>query len=215
MRRSYYFFPKLVLGKPTDAFIDKTSRWPLPRSRDALSLLVGHCASPSDRIGSYNLPAPDHDLFEAHPTACTLYLDHIVHGRDRGRSLASRGSTARRVHFVDGSERRDRPPRLRHRLPAKLPVHGSEPHSGRARAAQSSSSTPSIASIDDLFVVGLFEPAEGGVWQLADYQAKLVASFIVALASGCKARRGLVPQAEGERHAGYRPWHPLQGHALA
>jgi len=26
----------------------------------------------------------------------------------------------------------------------------------------------------------LFEPAEGGVWQLADYQARLIASFIVA-----------------------------------
>jgi hypothetical protein len=36
---------------------------------------------------------------------------------------------------------------------------------------------------DDLFVAGLFEPAEGGVWQLADYQARLIASFIVALAS--------------------------------
>ena len=33
---------------------------------------------------------------------------------------------------------------------------------------------------DDLFVVGLFEPAEGGVWQLADYQAKLIAAFISA-----------------------------------
>jgi NADH dehydrogenase FAD-containing subunit len=36
--------------------------------------------------------------------------------------------------------------------------------------------------LDDLFVVGLFEPAEGGVWQLADYQARLIASFIVAKA---------------------------------
>ena len=29
MRRSYYFFPKLVFGKPTDVFIDYTSRIPL------------------------------------------------------------------------------------------------------------------------------------------------------------------------------------------
>ena len=36
--------------------------------------------------------------------------------------------------------------------------------------------------LDDLFVAGLFEPAEGGVWQLADYQARLIASFIVAKA---------------------------------
>ena len=32
MRRSYYFFPKIVFGKPTDTFIDLTSRWPLPRA---------------------------------------------------------------------------------------------------------------------------------------------------------------------------------------
>jgi hypothetical protein len=40
--------------------------------------------------------------------------------------------------------------------------------------------------LDDLFVAGLFEPAEGGVWQLADYQAQLIASFIVACASDPK-----------------------------
>jgi hypothetical protein len=33
---------------------------------------------------------------------------------------------------------------------------------------------------DDFFVCGLFEPAEGGVWQIADYQARLIAAFIVA-----------------------------------
>jgi len=37
--------------------------------------------------------------------------------------------------------------------------------------------------LDDLFVAGLFEPAEGGVWQLADYQARLITSFLVASAS--------------------------------
>ncbi len=31
MRRTYYFFPKTVFGKPTDVFIDYTSRIPLPR----------------------------------------------------------------------------------------------------------------------------------------------------------------------------------------
>jgi hypothetical protein len=33
---------------------------------------------------------------------------------------------------------------------------------------------------DDFFVAGLFEPAEGGVWQIADYQARLIAAFIKA-----------------------------------
>ena len=128
MRRSYYFFPKLILGKPADAFIDKTSRWPLPRSVMRYLYWWGLRIT----VGShwkYNLPAPDHKLFEAHPTACTLYLDHIAHGRIVTKPGIERldGKT---VHFADGSERRDRSHRLRHRLPAKLPVHGPELHSG-------------------------------------------------------------------------------------
>ncbi|MGH9807742.1 MAG: hypothetical protein ACRD9W_10865, partial [Terriglobia bacterium] len=37
--------------------------------------------------------------------------------------------------------------------------------------------------LDDFFVAGLFEPAEGGVWQIADYQARLIAAFIKACES--------------------------------
>ena len=128
MRRSYYFFPKLVFGKPTDTFIDLTSRWPLPRSVMRKLYWWGMRVT----VGShwrYNLPAPDHGLFEAHPTACTLYLDHIVHGRIVAKPGIER-LDGRRVHFADGSERRIRSHRIRYRLPAKLPVHGSKPHPG-------------------------------------------------------------------------------------
>ena len=41
MRRSYYFFPKMVLGRPTDSFVDLTSRWPLPRAVMRKLYLVG------------------------------------------------------------------------------------------------------------------------------------------------------------------------------
>ena len=195
MRRSYYFFPKLVLGKPTDAFIDQTSRWPLPRSVMrylywwGLRIIVGS-------HWQYDLPAPDHKLFEAHPTACTLYLDHIVHGRI---------VTKPGIERLDGKTRAFR----RWQRARRSTSSSTPPASGQASrswtratfwmrtAAPSSSSTPSTASIDDLFVAGLFEPAEGGVWQLADYQAKLIASFIVAMASDPEARR-MVPQAEGD-----------------
>src|SRR5215210_1369411 len=59
MRRSYYFFPKMVFGKPTDVIIDLTSRWPVPRAfmrwlyRLGMLVLVG----PHRR---YGLPEPDH-----------------------------------------------------------------------------------------------------------------------------------------------------------
>jgi len=183
MRRSYYFFPKLILGKPADAFIDKTSRWPLPRSMMRYLYWWGLRIT----VGShwkYNLAAPDHKLFEAHPTACTLYLDHIVHGRIVAKPGIERPD-GKRVHFADGtSEEFD------------LIVYATGfrpcfPFMDQSLILDSQGRSKLFIHTfdrehDDLFVVGLFEPAEGGVWQLADYQAKLVASFIVALASDAK-----------------------------
>jgi cation diffusion facilitator CzcD-associated flavoprotein CzcO len=177
MRRSYYFFPKMVLGKPTDVFIDLTSRWPLPRSvmrflyKLGMRVLVG----PHHR---YGLPAPDHDLFEAHPTACTTYLDHIVHGRIVTKPGIERLDGAR-VRFTDGSEEE---------IDLLVYATGFRPsfpfmdHS--YILGEDGSSKLFIHTfhreLDDFFVAGLFEPAEGGVWQLADCQARLIASFIVA-----------------------------------
>jgi hypothetical protein len=71
--------------------------------------------------------------------------------------------------------------------------------------------------LDDLFVVGLFEPAEGGVWQLADYQAKLIASFIVASASDPKRAAWFRKlKAKGRPDIGHgipfknTPWHQFE-----
>ena len=134
-------------------------------------------------IGShwrYGLPAPDHDLFEAHPTACTLYLDHIVHGRIVAKPGVE-SLNGKTVRFVDGSEEE---------VDLLVYATGFRPsfpfmdqgyildEQGRSKLFIHTFSR----ELDDLFVAGLFEPAEGGVWQLADYQAKLIASFIVASA---------------------------------
>jgi cation diffusion facilitator CzcD-associated flavoprotein CzcO len=179
-RRSYFFFPKLVFGKPTDTFIDLTSRWPLPRRvmrklyRLGLRIQIG-----SHR--RYDLPAPDHDLFEAHPTSCTLYLDHIVHGRIIAKPGVE-NFNGRTVRFADGSEEE---------VDLIVYATGFRPsfpfmdqsyildEDGRSKLFIHTFSR----ELDDLFVAGLFEPAEGGAWQLADYQARLIASVIVAEAS--------------------------------
>ena len=183
MRRSYFFFPKIVFGKPTDTFIDLTSRWPLPRSvmrklyRLGLRIVVGS-------HHRYDLPAPDHDLFEAHPTACTLYLDHIVHGRIVTKPGIERLDGAR-VHFTDGSvEEFDL-------IVYATGFRPSFPFMDQSYILYETGRSKLFIhtfhrEFDDLFVAGLFEPAEGGVWQLADYQAKLIASFIVACASDPK-----------------------------
>jgi cation diffusion facilitator CzcD-associated flavoprotein CzcO len=214
MRRTYYFFPKMVFGKPTDVFIDLTSRWPLPRSvmrflyKVGMRVLVG----PHHR---YGLPKPDHDLFEAHPTACTTYLDHIVHGRIAVKPGIER-LDGKRVIFTDGSEEEiDLLVYATGFKPSFPFMDASTILDGEGRSKLFIHTFH--RELDDLFVVGLFEPAEGGVWQLADYQARLIASFIAAGASDPKRAswfRALKARANPDIGHGIAwkdsPWHRLE-----
>jgi cation diffusion facilitator CzcD-associated flavoprotein CzcO len=214
MRRTYYFFPKMVFGKPTDVFIDLTSRWPLPRSvmrmlyKLGMRVLVG----PHHR---YGLTAPDHDLFEAHPTSCTTYLDHIVHGRIAVKPGIERLDGAR-VRFTDGGE--EEIDLLVYATGFKV----SFPFLDPSLILEADGSSKLFIhtfhrELDDFFVAGLFEPAEGGVWQLADCQARLIASFIVACARDEKRAswfRALKARSHPDIGHGipYRdtPWHKFE-----
>jgi len=178
MRRSYFFFPKLIFGKPTDVFVDLTSRWPLPRRflrwvyTKGLKVLFGSHEN-------YGLPDPDHKLFEAHPTAASTYLDHLAHGRIVPKPAIAR-LEGPHVIFEDGSKEE-----------ADLVVCATGFHVRFPFIDETTILQPDGRSMlflhafhrdyDNLFVAGLMEPAEGGVWQLADYQAKLIASYIVAM----------------------------------
>jgi hypothetical protein len=183
MRRSLYFFPKMVFGKPTDVIIDLTSRWPLPRSFMRLLYRLGMLifVGPHRR---YGLPEPDHGLFEAHPTACTLYLDHLVHGRIVTKPDIAR-LDGRQVHFADGSAEEIDLIVYATGYRTSFPFLSSDLILDASGASKLFMHT-FHREFDDLFVAGLFEPAEGGVWQLADYQGQLIASFIVACASDPK-----------------------------
>ena len=177
MRRTYYFFPKLLFGKPTDTVIDRVSQAPLPRKfmyglyKLGMLILIGS----HER---YGLPKPDHDLFEAHPTASNTYLDHLTHGR----VVAKPGVThmeGKRVYFTDETSAdfdmviwatgfrvhfpfMDDSYVLDEEGWSKLFIHTFH------------------RDWDDFFAVGLFDPAEGGVWQVADHQARLIAAFITS-----------------------------------
>jgi hypothetical protein len=178
MRRTYYFFPKTVFGKPTDVFIDYASRVPLPRKLMRLLYRWGMriVGGPHRRFGQER---PDHDLFEAHPTACNTYIDHLIHGRTVVKPGIER-LDGRRVIFSDGSAEE-----------IDLVVWATGFRPSFPFIDQSYILNPDGTSklfihtfhreLDDFFVVGLFEPAEGGVWQIADYQARLIACFIAAL----------------------------------
>ncbi len=177
MRRTYYFFPKSLFGKPTDVVIDKLSRVPLPRpfmhALYKLGMLV--------LIGShkrFGLPEPDHKLFEAHPTACNTYLDHIMHGRITAKPAITR-LDGKRVYFDDDTSQE---------VDLLVWATGFRPHFPFMddRHVFDEKGWPSLfihtfhREWDDFFVCGLFEPAEGGVWQIADYQARLIAAFVTA-----------------------------------
>ncbi|MGH6737360.1 MAG: flavin-containing monooxygenase [Methyloceanibacter sp.] len=177
MRRSYYFFPKMLFGKPTDAVIDRLSHLPLPRRFMYAVYKLGMWIL----IGSherYGLPKPDHKLFEAHPTACTTYLDHIVHGRIATKPGIER-LEGKRVYFADEtSEEIDL-------LIWATGFRVNFPFMDDAYVLDEKGNSKLFIHTfhrewDDLFVVGLFEPAEGGVWQIADYQARLIAAFLLA-----------------------------------
>ena len=214
MRRTYYFFPKMVFGKPTDWFVDVTSRIPLPRSvmrlfyRFGMRVLVG----PHHR---YGLERPDHNLFEAHPTACNTYLDHLIHGRIAVKPGIER-LDGKRVIFTDGTaEEVDLliwATGYRPSFPFMDPAYILD-EQGRSKLFIHTFDRER----DDFFVVGLFEPAEGGVWQIADYQARLIAAFIKAQESDPKRAqwfRALKARANPDIGHGIKwkdtPWHRFE-----
>jgi len=214
MRRSYYFFPKLIFGRPMDVFVDLTSRWPVPRAflRWLYTMGLKVIFGPHK---NYGLPDPDHKLFEAHPTAASTYLDHIAHGRIIPKPAISRFDGSR-VIFEDGSEEEADlviyATGFRVRFPfidEGLILHPD----GRSKLFLHAFHR----DLDNLFVMGLMEPAEGGVWQLVDYQARLIASFIVAMErDAAKARWFHDLKADAEPDVGhgiaYRDtaWHKFE-----
>ena len=214
MRRTYYFFPKMVFGKPTDWFVDVTSRIPLPRSvmrlfyRFGMRVLVG----PHHR---YGLERPDHNLFEAHPTACNTYLDHLIHGRIAVKPGIER-LDGKRVVFTDGStEEIDLliwATGFRVSFPFVDPSYILD-EQGRSKLYIHTFHR----ELDDLFVAGLFEPAEGGVWQIADFQGRLIAAFIKAQENDPKRAdwfRSLKAHAQPDIGHGIKwqdtPWHRFE-----
>jgi cation diffusion facilitator CzcD-associated flavoprotein CzcO len=214
MRRTYYFFPKTVFGKPTDVFVDYTSRIPLPRAlmrlfyRFGMRVVVG----PHHRFG---LERPDHNLFEAHPTACNTYLDHIIHGRITVKPGLER-LDGKKVRFLDGSEEEV------DLLVWATGFRPSFPFMHRSHILDEQGRSKLFIHTfhrerDDFFVAGLFEPAEGGVWQIADYQARLIASFIGACANDPKRAawfRALKAQDNPDIGHGIKwkdtPWHRFE-----
>ena len=177
MRRTYYFLPKFAFGRPMDKWLDRTQRWPVPRRflrwmyGSAIYFLVG----PYERLG---LPTPDHKILESHPNSAPAYLDHLAHKRIVPRRDIERFE-GKRVIFTNGEE-----------TEVDLVIfatgyHLSFPFMDKRYIANEDGSTSLFMNtchreMDNLFACGLVQPADGGFWQLADYQGQLIATFVVA-----------------------------------
>lgn len=96
LRRGYWFLPKTLLGRPSVELVKPWMPIWLQRvvMRALLRIVVG-------RYEEYGLPAPDHRLYEHHPTVSTEILHYLKHGRLAPRPDVRRfdGPT---VEFMDG-----------------------------------------------------------------------------------------------------------------
>jgi hypothetical protein len=177
MRHTYYFLPKFIFGRPMDKWLDRTQRWPVPRKflRWLYGMAIFMVVGPYERLG---LPKPDHKILESFPNSASAYLDHLAHQRIKPRRDVARFDGKRAI-FTDGEETEV------DLIVYATGYHLSFPFMDKSYIANEDGSSPLFLQIchremDNLFACGLVQPADGGFWQLADYQAQLIASFVVA-----------------------------------
>lgn len=178
MRRSTYFVPKFIFGRPMDGIISFCEKIPMPRGlRNRLythwhRLMVG-------KNERYGLPEPEHRIMDTHPTMNTVLPQLAAHGRI-GIKPELVEFAGNKVRFSDGSE-----------VEADLVVFATGYEIALPFLDESLIFGPDKRPLlylnvfhpqyNDLFAVGLIQ-ANGSIWRLADYQSQLVASYLVAAA---------------------------------
>ena len=176
LRRGYHFLPKFLLGTP----IDTGGEWlrrhgaPLWLIRRLTRWMVHIALGPTER---YGLPKPTHDLFQTHPIVNSQLLYHVGHGAVQVKADVE-SFDGSRVRFRDGDSDEfdtvvcatgyrvtfpflDPGMILDDQGRSRLYLHAFHPRH------------------DDLFVAGMIQP-NSGLWALAEWQAKVMAAFIVA-----------------------------------
>jgi hypothetical protein len=100
MRRGAWVIPKYLFGMPTDHLTDSPlARGPVTVQKLAMRAMLRVVVG---RMTDYGLPAPDHDVLEAHPTVSDELLGRLGHGDITVKPTIRcfEGST---VQFADGS----------------------------------------------------------------------------------------------------------------
>ncbi|WP_237061744.1 flavin-containing monooxygenase [Microbulbifer zhoushanensis] len=180
LRRGYYFLPKFIGGKPTDAVGGKIRlpRFVQQRISAALArLMLG-------RPSQYGLPEPDYKMFESHPVINSLILHHIGHGdvHPRGDIASIKGNT---VTFADGHSAEYDMIVLATGYKLHYPFIDRE-HLNWQGMAPSLYLNAFHPEYDNLFLMGMVEAAGLG-WEGRNEQAELVALYIRQLADGARS----------------------------
>jgi len=180
MRRGYRFLPKFFKGQPIDQWGEWMHRLRLPLflRRLGAAFAIRYTLGPPELAG---LPKPDHRLFESHPIINSRLYDQLGHGNLKVKPDINE-LAGNRVRFVDGSEAE---------VDVILYATGfniSFPFIDAAHLNWRDGRPDLYLNIfhpqrDDLFCVGLIQP-DSGQWGLVDYQAQLVAQFLVGLEQG-------------------------------
>ncbi|MFD1217913.1 flavin-containing monooxygenase [Microbulbifer celer] len=195
LRRGYYFLPKFIGGKATDALGGriKLPRFVQQRISAAISKLM--LGTPEQ----YGLPKPDYKMFESHPVINSLILHHIGHGDIQPRKdLASvSGNT---VTFTDGTSADYDMILMATGYKLHYPFLDRE-HLNWSGYAPRLYLNVFHPEYDNLFLMGMVEAAGLG-WEGRNKQAEMVALYIQQLAAGADSARTL--QATKRAQAGAR-----------
>ncbi len=176
LRRGYHYLPKFVFGRPIDQAGERYLRWRVPLFiRRMVSSLVSRLVL--GRPERFQLPRPDHRLFETHPIINSQMMYYAAHGRLRPKPDIAE-LAQQRVRFVDGSE--VEVDVIVYATGFKITIPFVE-----AGLFDWRDDRPELylnvfhPQRDDLFVLGLIQP-DSGQWGLVDYQSQLVARYVQA-----------------------------------
>lgn len=100
MRRGAHILPKFLFGVPTDHLTSSPlARGPFPVQKLGMKVLLRLARG---KVTDYGLPAPDHDVLEAHPTISDDLLTRLGHGDITVKPNIARFDRST-VVFTDGS----------------------------------------------------------------------------------------------------------------
>jgi cation diffusion facilitator CzcD-associated flavoprotein CzcO len=177
LRRRYHVLPRFYRGRPIDQCGEWMLRWRLPLWLRRMANL------PPRRLGwspdaAKAVPRPDHRLFETHPVINSRWPYDVARGailvRPDVRELCGEGVT-----FADGG--RESIDLIIYATGYKL----SFPFLDRAHLNWQGDRPNLHLNVfhperDDLFVAGLIQP-DSGQFGLVDYQAQLIADYVIGL----------------------------------